>query len=104
MHYAFSPLQLLVNMADTVKLFPENLVTYKLLGEPDGPHYAHYDLVGGRLVSCIYRSPMLELCSVTYYVRACLLSKVNFSDNLSLQAVEQVYPCITEFLSHHDSA
>ncbi|KAF3495944.1 hypothetical protein DY000_02057643 [Brassica cretica] len=53
---------------DTVKLFPENLVTYKLLGEPDGPHYAHYDLVGGRL------------------------------------AVEQVYPCITEFLSHHDSA
>ncbi|XP_010476584.1 PREDICTED: uncharacterized protein LOC104755816 isoform X1 [Camelina sativa] len=53
---------------DTVKLFPENLVTYKLLGEPEGPHYAHYDLVGGRL------------------------------------AVEQVYPCITEFLSHHDSA
>ncbi|KAF3495985.1 hypothetical protein DY000_02054792 [Brassica cretica] len=55
-------------MADTAKLFPENLVTYKVLGEPDGPHYAHYDLVGGRL------------------------------------AVEQVYPCITEFLSHHDSA
>ncbi|XP_013661618.1 uncharacterized protein LOC106366549 isoform X2 [Brassica napus] len=53
---------------DTAKLFPENLVTYKVLGEPDGPHYAHYDLVGGRL------------------------------------AVEQVYPCITEFLSHHDSA
>ncbi|KAL1203578.1 hypothetical protein V5N11_033437 [Cardamine amara subsp. amara] len=53
---------------DTAKLFPENLVTYKLLGEPDGPHYAHYDLVGGRL------------------------------------AVEQVYPCITEFLSNHDSA
>ncbi|CAH2037591.1 unnamed protein product [Thlaspi arvense] len=57
-----------VAVEDTVKLFPENLVTYKLLGEPDGPHYAHYDLVGGRL------------------------------------AVEQVYPCITEFLSHHDSA
>ncbi|CAH8382439.1 unnamed protein product [Eruca vesicaria subsp. sativa] len=56
-----------VAVEDTVKLFPENLVTYKLLGEPDGPHYAHYDLVGGRL------------------------------------AVEQVYPCITEFLSHHDS-
>ncbi|XP_010496799.1 PREDICTED: uncharacterized protein LOC104773824 isoform X2 [Camelina sativa] len=53
---------------DTVKLFSENLVTYKLLGEPEGPHYAHYDLVGGRL------------------------------------AVEQVYPCITEFLSHHDFA
>lgn len=42
-------------MADTVKLFPENLVTYKLLGEPDGPHYAHYDLVGGRLV-CLFPS------------------------------------------------
>nr|BAJ34502.1 unnamed protein product [Eutrema halophilum] len=55
-------------LADTVKLFPENLVTYKLLGESDGPHYAHYDLVGGRL------------------------------------AVEQVYPCITEFFSKHDSA
>ncbi|KAG2319862.1 hypothetical protein Bca52824_013075 [Brassica carinata] len=57
-----------VAVEDTAKLFPENLVTYKVLGEPDGPHYAHYDLVGGRL------------------------------------AVEQVYPCITEFLSHHDSA
>ncbi|WZZ11102.1 hypothetical protein YC2023_097023 [Brassica napus] len=34
---------------DTAKLFPEKLVTYKVLGEPDGPHYAHYDLVGGRL-------------------------------------------------------
>ncbi|GKU90269.1 hypothetical protein SLEP1_g4278 [Rubroshorea leprosula] len=52
---------------ETVKLFPENLVTYKVCGEPQGPHYAHYDLVGGRL------------------------------------AVEQVYPCIIEFLIHHDS-
>ncbi|RHN82365.1 putative peptidase S9, serine active, alpha/Beta hydrolase [Medicago truncatula] len=51
---------------DTVKLIPEHLVTYKLFGEPEGPHYAHYDLVGGRL------------------------------------AVEQVYPCIIEFLSCHD--
>ncbi|KAA8541292.1 hypothetical protein F0562_025255 [Nyssa sinensis] len=49
-----------------VKLIPENLVTYKVFGEPGGPHYAHYDLVGG-----------------------CL-------------AAEQVYPCITEFLSRHD--
>jgi|APAra0007618407_1042631.scaffolds.fasta_scaffold01553_5 hypothetical protein len=42
------------------------------------------------------------------FVQCCimcmLVSFVNrFSDNL-LQAVEQVYPCITEFLSHHDSA
>ena len=35
---------------DTVKLIPKNLVTYKVFGEPEGPHYAHYDLVGGRQV------------------------------------------------------
>ncbi|KAL8137572.1 hypothetical protein V2J09_003573 [Rumex salicifolius] len=51
---------------ETVKLIPEKLVTYKVLGESGGPHYAHYDLVGGRL------------------------------------AVEQVYPCIVEFLSAYD--
>ncbi|PON64506.1 alpha/beta hydrolase family protein [Parasponia andersonii] len=53
---------------ETVKLIPEHLVTYKVFGDPAGPHYAHYDLVGGRL------------------------------------AVEQLYPCIVQFLSHHDSA
>ncbi|KAL8549529.1 hypothetical protein ACS0TY_008384 [Phlomoides rotata] len=52
---------------ETVKLFPEHLITYKLFGETDGPHYAHYDLVGGRL------------------------------------AVEQIYPCIIQFLNRHDS-
>ncbi|KAG7973809.1 hypothetical protein I3843_06G015700 [Carya illinoinensis] len=52
---------------DTVKLIPEHLVTYKVFGEPGGPHYAHYDLVGGRL------------------------------------AVEQVYPCVIQFLARHDS-
>ncbi|KAJ9163311.1 hypothetical protein P3X46_022992 [Hevea brasiliensis] len=51
---------------ETVKLFPKHLVTYKVFGEAGGPHYAHYDLVGGRL------------------------------------AVEQVYPCIIQFLSHYD--
>ncbi|KAM7276253.1 hypothetical protein ACFE04_018119 [Oxalis oulophora] len=51
---------------ETAKLLPENLVTYKVFGEPGGPHYAHYDLVGGRL------------------------------------AVEQIYPCIVEFISQHD--
>ncbi|CAH2042092.1 unnamed protein product, partial [Thlaspi arvense] len=34
---------------DAVKLIHEDLVTYKVFGEPEGPHYAHYDLVGGRL-------------------------------------------------------
>ncbi|KAK7380063.1 hypothetical protein VNO78_32432 [Psophocarpus tetragonolobus] len=51
---------------ETVKLIPEELVTYKVFGEPCGPHYAHYDLVGGRL------------------------------------AADELYPCITEFLIHHD--
>lgn len=37
-------------MAETVKIIPRHLVTYKLLGQPNGPHYGHYDLVGGRLV------------------------------------------------------
>ncbi|OMO57405.1 hypothetical protein CCACVL1_25789 [Corchorus capsularis] len=34
---------------ETVKLIPEPLVTYKVFGEPGGPHYAHYDVVGGRM-------------------------------------------------------
>ncbi|KAG5618883.1 hypothetical protein H5410_018707 [Solanum commersonii] len=34
---------------ETVKLIPENLATYKVFGEPRGPHYAHYDLVGGQM-------------------------------------------------------
>ncbi|XP_057481152.1 uncharacterized protein LOC130768172 isoform X2 [Actinidia eriantha] len=51
---------------ETLKLIPEQSVTYKVFGEPEGPHYAHYDLVGGRL------------------------------------AVDQVYPCIIQFLSHYD--
>ncbi|PNT72624.1 hypothetical protein BRADI_2g47140v3 [Brachypodium distachyon] len=33
---------------ETVKLIPKHLVTYKVFGQPEGPHYAHYDLVGGR--------------------------------------------------------
>ncbi|XP_042961518.1 uncharacterized protein LOC122296137 isoform X3 [Carya illinoinensis] len=36
---------------ETVKLISEDLVAYKVLGEPGGPHYGHYDLVGGRLVA-----------------------------------------------------
>ncbi|GER29911.1 hypothetical protein STAS_05813 [Striga asiatica] len=52
---------------ETVKLIPEHLVTYKVFGEPNGAHFAHYDLVGGRM------------------------------------AVEQIYPCIIQFLSRHDS-
>ncbi|KAL9663928.1 hypothetical protein QQ045_019322 [Rhodiola kirilowii] len=33
---------------ETAKLIPNHLITYKVFGEPDGPHYAHYDLVGGK--------------------------------------------------------
>ncbi|CAM8948193.1 unnamed protein product [Rhodiola kirilowii] len=34
---------------ETAKLVPKHLITYQVFGEPDGPHYAHYDLVGGKL-------------------------------------------------------
>lgn len=34
---------------ETAKLIPQHRVTYKVFGKPDGPHYAHYDLVDGRL-------------------------------------------------------
>ncbi|WOK92469.1 hypothetical protein Cni_G01160 [Canna indica] len=51
---------------ETVKLIPKEMVTYKVFGKANGPHYAHYDLVGGRL------------------------------------AVDEVYPCIIQFLSSHD--
>ncbi|KAJ8430617.1 hypothetical protein Cgig2_021579 [Carnegiea gigantea] len=33
---------------ETIKKIPEHMVTYRVFGEPRGPHYAHYDLVGGR--------------------------------------------------------
>ncbi|KAK6931545.1 hypothetical protein RJ641_003338 [Dillenia turbinata] len=51
---------------ETVKIIPEHLVSYKVFGHSEGPHYAHYDLVGGRM------------------------------------AVNQVYPCIVEFLGRTD--
>ncbi|CAN0916212.1 hypothetical protein LINGRAHAP2_LOCUS29593 [Linum grandiflorum] len=36
---------------ETVKILPKHLVTYKIFGEPGGPHYAHYDLVGGHMAA-----------------------------------------------------
>ncbi|KAJ4713454.1 Alpha/beta hydrolase family protein [Melia azedarach] len=36
---------------ETVKVIPEHLVSFKVFGEPRGPHYAHYDLVGGLLAA-----------------------------------------------------
>ncbi|KAG0461044.1 hypothetical protein HPP92_021341 [Vanilla planifolia] len=36
---------------ETVKLIPESKVTFKVFGNSDGPHYAHYDLVGGRMAT-----------------------------------------------------
>ncbi|CAN4088765.1 unnamed protein product [Withania somnifera] len=38
-----------VALYETVKPIPENLATCKVFGEPRGPHYAHYDLVGGKM-------------------------------------------------------
>ncbi|GKV43288.1 hypothetical protein SLEP1_g50600 [Rubroshorea leprosula] len=40
---------------ETVKLIPQPFVAYKVFGEPGGPHFAHYDIVGGRLaVDLVY--------------------------------------------------
>ncbi|KAJ8562984.1 hypothetical protein K7X08_031436 [Anisodus acutangulus] len=36
---------------ETVKFIPKHLVTYKVLGDANGQHYAHYDLVGGRMAA-----------------------------------------------------
>ncbi|KAK9750425.1 hypothetical protein RND81_02G196000 [Saponaria officinalis] len=77
---------------ETVKLFPKDLVKYKVFGQPEGPHYAHYDLVGGRLVSKPSNLFPLLFCSINQIVM----------HNSSLQAVEEVYPCIVEFLSTYD--
>ncbi|CAN6445978.1 unnamed protein product [Victoria cruziana] len=38
-----------VAVYETVKFIPPHMVTYKVFGGKDGNHYAHYDLVGGRL-------------------------------------------------------
>ncbi|XVF44222.1 hypothetical protein PTKIN_Ptkin02bG0103300 [Pterospermum kingtungense] len=80
---------------ETVKLFAENLVTYKVFGEPQGPHYAHYDLVGGRLVSIADRKYLTFSC---YLTAACMMFLIFFK----VQAVEQVYPCIVQFLCQYD--
>ncbi|KAH6802079.1 alpha/beta hydrolase family protein [Perilla frutescens var. frutescens] len=50
---------------ETVKLIPKHLVTYKVYGECDGPHYAHYDLVGGRLVRILTMPSSLDVVSMT---------------------------------------
>ncbi|KZV42109.1 hypothetical protein F511_11705 [Dorcoceras hygrometricum] len=49
---------------ETVKLFPDHLVTYKVFGEPEGPHYAHYDLVGGLLAA-----KQLYPCIIEFLIR-----------------------------------
>ncbi|KAI4302565.1 hypothetical protein MLD38_038294 [Melastoma candidum] len=36
---------------ETAKLIPPHLLKYKVFGEPGGPHYAHYDIVGGRMAA-----------------------------------------------------
>ncbi|KAG5586521.1 hypothetical protein H5410_046955 [Solanum commersonii] len=49
---------------ETVKLIPENLVKYKVFGDADGPHYAHYDLVCGRMLGDVYAlTIMLQMLS-----------------------------------------
>lgn len=98
------PFILTWNGPETVKLIPEHLVTYKVFGEPKGPHYAHYDLVGGRLV-CKSFSILLPFGRwyITYLKIYFPYLCTHFHDLSSkMQAVEQVYPCIAQFLSSHD--
>lgn len=44
------PMMIDIYGAETAKLISEDFVAYKVFGEPGGPHYGHYDLVGGRMV------------------------------------------------------
>lgn len=44
------PMMIDIYGAETAKLISEDFVAYKVFGEPRGPHYGHYDLVGGRMV------------------------------------------------------
>jgi hypothetical protein len=74
-----------------VKLIPQHLVTYKVFGKPEGPHYAHYDLVGGRKVR-----------AYNWYLRDGAQSLILTVLSAIVQALHEVYPCIIEFLSQHD--
>ena len=80
-----------VEFAETVKVIPQHLVTYKVFGKPEGPHYAHYDLVGGRKVRAHFLYLKVEVQSLILTVLSAIV-----------QAVHEVYPCIIEFLSQHD--
>lgn len=88
---------------ETVKLLPEKLVTYKVFGEPGGAHYSHYDLVGGRLVNFVFLNNFWEnkitaFILLTYIITASIILSL-----FEMQALDQVYPCIIEFLSCYDS-
>ncbi|KAG8055780.1 hypothetical protein GUJ93_ZPchr0001g31072 [Zizania palustris] len=55
----------LLQLAVVVKSIPQHLATFKLFGEPKGPHYAHYDLVGGRKSS----NKPLHKCTIVIQCR-----------------------------------
>lgn len=79
----FSSYGLNINGAETAKLIPEPLITYKILGEPGGPHYAHYDLVGGRLVwfACIFHFDSLFSSVSTTFVISFLVLFMGLVNN-----------------------
>lgn len=92
-----------------MKLIPEELVTFKVFGEPGGPHYAHYDLVGGRLVwlfQLLFCWKSYNLHAYTYFNQLENFQDMDFLNLVTLhsilQAADQLYPCIIDFLSHHD--
>lgn len=99
--------------AETIKLVPKHLATYKVFGEPDGPHYAHYDIVGGRLVcnlsSFFFFRELKEKININFYyiiwevTKSCCVQISDIFTDANLQAPQQLFPSIIEFLADHDS-
>ncbi|RVX12446.1 hypothetical protein CK203_011736 [Vitis vinifera] len=85
---------------ETAKLIPEHLVTYRVFGAPEGPHYAHYDLVGGRLaVEQVYPSiiEFLSKRSFSFSLSLLLDGNMNPAQTFSSLRRRWKFPCI--FLS-----
>lgn len=71
-HNLYSLVTVILCGAETAKLIPEHLLTYKVFGEPGGPHYAHYDLVGGGMVCkahhlCFFKHQLIFCASTPVF-------------------------------------
>lgn len=61
----------LILKIDTAKLLPKHLITYKVFGDEEGPHYAHYDLVGGRQVVIFLLLFLLPILYTRIFLAMC---------------------------------